>query len=176
MSTEKVYRESLVPLLPDTDALEIALNQIPAANLFAGKVDILKRAAFKYASTFPSELIVCQSENGKRHSLLAKYGVTAAGGSNGHGGGPSYEAYVYREVVGPAGVTGPIFYGDYRHPDTHDTWLFIEYLADGIRLDDTPSADQALIEAATWSGHFHAGQQRRLESGAFQELRVYTPE
>jgi len=176
MTTGKVYREALVPLLPDTGALKIALNQILATNLSAGRVEILKREAFKYASTFPSELIVCQSENGKRHWLLAKYGVALAGGSNGHGGGPSYEAYVYREVVGPAGVTGPIFYGDYRHPDTHDTWLFIEYMANGVRLDDTSSADQALIEAAAWSGHFHAGQQQRLESGALQELKVYTPE
>ena|ERR1051326_8054181 len=176
MSSRKVYRESLARLLPDIGSLEIALNQILATNSMAGSVTILKREAFKYASTFPSELITCESRGGKKHCMLGKYGVAPEVGSNGHGGGPSYEAYVYREVVGPSGITGPIFYGDYRHPDTHDTWLFIEYLTNGVRLDETPSPEQSLIEAAVWSGHFHSGQQQRLESGAFQGLKVYTQE
>jgi aminoglycoside phosphotransferase (APT) family kinase protein len=36
-----------------------------------------------------------------------------------------------------------------------ETWLFLEHVGEGSRLDEQPETDSALVAAARWAGRFH---------------------
>ncbi len=173
MQSRRLYRESLRALLPDTPALEKGLASVFSGNGSEGAaVKLLDRQPFLYASTFPSEILTCRLEDGSERRLLCKYGSRQRHDKEGHGGGPAYEATVYRQVLQPLRTSAPAFYGAHNNGKTGETWLFIEYLEGATRLDEAPSPELALGLAARWSGEFQAASQR-LEEGALSVLNVY---
>lgn len=122
--------------LPDTDWVERAL----------GATMLLDRRPNVYASTFPSEVLVCDGV-----TLLAKYGPTDYESAHGHRGGVAYEAEVYEQVLARSAATTPRFHGTYEEDGL--TALFIEYLGGCKRLKHTDPP--ALDLAARWLGAFH---------------------
>jgi hypothetical protein len=152
--------------LPELSALGAAL-----ASVFEGPVRILERRRHAYASSFPGEVIACEAR-GERRLVLCKYEAGRWFPQFGHRGGPGYEARVYREVVGHLSLPAPTCFGAYTDPETGDTWLFLEFLAEARRLAEelTPAA---LPVAARWAGRFHATDAAGSSGRCPESLRIY---
>jgi Phosphotransferase enzyme family len=152
--------------LPGLDALTTAL-----ASVFAAPVTVLDRAPHRYASSFPAEVVRCET-GGTEVTLLCKYEAGRRYPRFGHRGGPGYEALVYREVVRRLPLPTLTFYGA-RTDAAGDTWLFLQYLADAGRLDEEPTPEPALAAAARWAGRFHRLDAERPAGGRPPRLKVY---
>src|SRR5947207_1239024 len=74
-------------------------------------VTVLEREPNPFASTFPSEVVVCRTADGETRRLFCKYAAERDHKAHGHRGGVAYEARVYGRVLTPLGVTIPHFHG-----------------------------------------------------------------
>jgi len=125
--------------------------------LIDGEVDILDRIPNLYASTFPSEIVICKIENGKELKLFCKYAAGYSHNAHGHRGGVSYEASVYRYLLQPLGASVPVFYGMYVDEPADNIWLALEYLDNSQRLSEIPiPPTQPLIQVVRSIGRMHA--------------------
>jgi hypothetical protein len=131
---------------PDVEKLESILAEY-------GPVRIVDRAAAMYTSTFLSEVLTCRFPDGTERKLLGKYGDTNEDCVFGHKGGLPYEAGVYRNVLGPLRLSTPQFYASGNDPESQDTWLFIEYMDDAMRLNLTKEVP--IEDVCRWIGLFH---------------------
>jgi hypothetical protein len=151
------------PTLPDAAALTSGLSAA-----FGGPVVVFTRERNVMASTFPSEVVTCRLADGSDRRVFCKYGARHIRHRHGHRGGVTYEAWVYRDLLHPARVPVPAYYGSHTDPATGDVWLFLEYLADGVRVNKSPHP-AAMTLAAGWLGRFH----RVFEGRAVPGLNVY---
>jgi aminoglycoside phosphotransferase (APT) family kinase protein len=134
---------------------------------------IVDRRINPHASTFPSEVVTCRRRDGAELRVLCKYEADSHQDTLGHRGGPAYEAEVYRRVLQPARASTPRFYGSCPGRTPGETWLFIEYVTDGVRADEAPSPAAALESAAGWVGRFHAAAAARLARERLPFLQTY---
>jgi hypothetical protein len=168
------HRAWLRSHLPDEGELEAAL----AATLGGGSakgVALIERSVHDYASSFPAEIVRCRA-GGEELLLLCKYGIEQSQTTHGHRGGVAYEAAVYRQVLQPLRLTTPPLRGTFVVPASGATWLFLDYLAGGTRVDETDSPAASLRLAAQWAAAFHRSGEKRLETQDLPPLTVYDRE
>ena len=142
------------------DALEAALGD-PSGDV---SVEIVDRRSNSYASTFPSEIIRCRvSRLGAGPSapgviaLFAKRGPAYRDPYSGHARGVPYEIEVYRRVLPLLSMARPKLLGAFQEPGPQgEGWLFIEHLADTLRVDETADP-QAIRRAAEELAALHSG-------------------
>lgn len=163
-------RKKLAALLPDGAMLREAFSR-SVSGAWVGAT-IVEREPAPCASTFPGEVFICRLADGDERPVLCKYGAASCHDTEGHGGGPAYEALVYREILSRSELRSPQFLGSYEHPVSGETWLFLEYLADAVRLDESPEPWESVAKATQWAAGFHAEQEARLDV-APPDLRVY---
>jgi len=126
-------------------------------------VRIVHRHTNEYASTFPSETIVCECNDGSVERIHAKFQAGREHRDHGHRRDLAYEGAVYDELVRPVGLSMPRWIG--AHLDsTGDVWLFVEHVEGAVELDEAPQPEAALIAASHWIGAFHAWHDRLGES------------
>jgi hypothetical protein len=131
------------------------------------RVKIIDRATNDYSSNACTEIITCRFADGTERRLLCKFVGPNAQLANGF----DYEAAVYREVVQPAGLSTPKFYGSHFDQDGGG-WMALEYIEDAVLLNEVwdPSA---LCSAARWLGEFHALHETQLAGDHLKFLKVY---
>ncbi len=139
-------------------ALNSAFNSNGNQN---GYVAIIQRQFSVRASSYPSEIVTCRFEDGREQRIMCKYSAGFSHNSHGHRGGVWYESEVYRHVLQGIELTLPTFHGTHRDPSTGETWIFLEYLDDAVRVTKTPD-QSAMSLAARWVGQFHAANELRL--------------
>src|ERR1051325_1593846 len=126
-----------------------------------GPVVALERKGNPYASSSRSEIVTCELADGRELRLLCKYEARDSQvWSN-----VAYEAEVYRQLLEPAGICVPGFYGEYEEPTSGKSWLILEFLRDSTPLNLMPSSSTILM-AAEWLGRFHAEYAARIRSGS----------
>jgi Phosphotransferase enzyme family len=113
-------------------------------------VELVARRANPHSSTFLAEILTCRID-GRTQDVLCKFGPLEYESGFGHRGGLAYEGRVYAEMI-PPGLNSPRFFGTYVDEAAGETWLLVEWLADGMRVDVEPDAMPA---AAAWAGAFH---------------------
>jgi hypothetical protein len=124
-------------------------------------------------SSYPSEIVTCQFDDGRKLQLFYKYGIHQCDDDSGHWGGVAYEAAVHRHVLQPLEVSVPRFYGAYTDIKTGKTLLALEYLHDIEHLSHATEPAVAMSLAARWLGQFHAANQARLASTSMPFLKTY---
>jgi hypothetical protein len=125
--------------------------------------------------SFPHEVVTCCFAGGGTLQLFCKYGIGRTVSGCGHRGGVAYEAEMYRSLLQTLPLPVPALFGDYRHPATGDTWLFLEYLNGSIRVNGAEDLD-VLCRAARWIGQFHAACQVSPASTPLPRLNTYDAE
>jgi hypothetical protein len=158
--------------LPDTERLLAVLAELMARRGLPRPVRIVHRHSNAYASTFPSETILCECSDGSVQRIHAKFQAGREHADHGHRRDLAYEASVYEQLVCPAGLSMPQWIGAHRE-DAGDVWLFIEHLEGSVELDEAPQPDDAMLEAARWIGTFHAWHDRTGEPARFAALTRY---
>ena len=148
--------QRLLRQLPSTGELAGVLRSL-LAPLSDGCVRIMQREPHYYASTYPSERVVCRAGRGM-FSLLCKYSAEREHEAFGHRGGLPYEAEVYRRVLLPLEVSAPTFYGEHKDPQTGWTWLVMECVDEAVRVNKLP---RLMPRAAEWLARFHAAARAR---------------
>jgi hypothetical protein len=158
--------------LPDTDHLLAVLSDLMVRRGLPRPARIVQRHGNTYASTFPSETIECECDDGSIRLIHAKFQAGRAHGDHGHRRDLAYEGAVYEELVCPVGLSMPEWVGMYRD-EAGDVWLFIESIERGVELDEAPRPEAALVEASRWIGRFHAWHDRIGEHAASVALTRY---
>ena len=143
---------------PDLQTLSAGLTTVLGDNGFTDQTTILGRRPNIHASTFPSEIVRCQLADGRKLRLFCKYEAGRTHSVYGHRGDISYEALVYRNVLGPSKVTTPRFYGEYADVSTGGKWLVLDYLEKSVRVSKTPEPG-AMRLASRWIAQFHAANE-----------------
>ncbi len=134
-------------------------------------ITILERRPNTYSSTFPAEILLCRLPDGSERELLWKREGGREHNAQGHRGGVSYEAAVYRNVLQPLSLSSPKFFGSGEDREGH--WLLVEYVGARAGIEEAPSPPQAMRAAAHWIGLFHAVNERRVQDPDLGFLRVY---
>lgn len=145
---------------PSRSALERSLKEALGE---PGGVALIDREPNSYASTFPSEIVTCETES-RRVTVLCKYEVARDRGLRGVPVGVRYESAAYRFAVEPSRLTAPRSFGLFDDEPASPAWLVLEFLADTSRLDKSPEGG-GLSRAARWIGSFHR----------FHDLRAKMP-
>jgi hypothetical protein len=163
--------QASVSAFPDQKTLSLRLNAIFRNEINPGcQVAVIDREPYIYASTFRSEIVTCELEDGTKLRLLCKYSGGQNNNSYGHRRGVKYEADVYRDVLRPLGVSVPRFYGAFTDFTTGETCLVLEHLDGSVRVEE---AAEGLIQAARWIGGFHAVNDLRLCQTPTCKLNTY---
>jgi thiamine kinase-like enzyme len=142
---------------PDLPTLERGLQRI-LADGSSSRVRVARREP-NLGGSFPHEAVTCVVD-GQELTIFCKYGSTHTVTGYGHRGGVVREADVYRLVLAPSAASSARFIGSYVEPRTGATWLVVEYLEGGLRVNKSRQPD-AMLNAARWIGAFHAEQERR---------------
>jgi hypothetical protein len=160
--------------MPDLQTLTRVLTGILAENKASNdRVTILARERNPRMCTYPSEVVVCQLADGPELKLLCKYEGGRDHKAYGHRGGTAYEAKVYRQVLQSLTVSTPTFYGAHTDTVTGETWLFLEYYDNSLRVEDSP--DPAVLKAAArWLGRFHRTNETLRLAASLPFLNRYT--
>lgn len=164
------WRRQLPALLPDRAVLEDAFSRSVSGS-WPGST-IMEREPAPHASTFPGELLTCQMTDGSQRLVLSKYSTQNSHSAEGRGRGLAYEAFVYRDLLSQSELRCPELFGYYQHPVSGEIWLFIEYVANAVRLDETPRPWESVTSAVEWAARFHAERAERLNV-APPDLRAY---
>ena len=159
------------PRLPAKHVLEGAFTSLLGAVDAPGPVRVLSRRRNIYTSTSLSEVIRCELPDRRELELFCKYGTPRAD-SFGHRGGLSYEVLVYRNVLDPLQSSVPNFFGAHTDATCGQTWLFIEHIAGGERLNRTPDP-LAMPRAARWIGEFHRQHEEHAANDKMSFLTRY---
>lgn len=143
----------------ETPELERALS--PTLESRGEKWAILERRPYPYRSTFPLEEMVVGLANGGRRSLIFK-DLSQSGPTDPAWGvkapflhDPLREIEVYRDVLGPNGLSAPECVATVVEPDRGRYWLFLEKI-DGDLLWQVGDMDDWCL-AAGWLARMHAG-------------------
>lgn len=137
-----------------------------------GSLAILDRRPNPYASTFPSEIVLC-TKNGQKLDVLCKYDTdTGEETVFNHRSGVDYEAKVYSQILSSCPSAVPKCYGTYSEIDSRSVWLFLEYLKGSLKVTKYPDP-LGLIKAARWIGRFHRWSQVHVHTEHASFLKVY---
>src|SRR5260370_3625523 len=162
---------------PDLQTLTLGLKSAFVSTGHTCKqLVVLGRELNVYASTFPSEIVMCRLDDGRDLQLLCKYSDNNKDSVYGHRGGVTYEAAVYRHILQSSRVSRPTFHGDYTDSNTGATWLIVEYLDKGVWIDKTLEEPTSVELAASWIGQFQAEIDARLTSASIPFLNTYDAE
>ena len=160
---------------PDTNSLTTGLRTVfHNIRQIDGDLKILDRQPNVYASTFPSEIVTCQTSEANRFQLFCKYAAGYHHDSYGHRGGVEYEASIYRHFLQSLVALAPMFYGFYRNESSGDRWLFLEYLSKSERLSlmEIPPIFP-VVHVAHSFGRFHAASQSILCEHSLEPMILY---
>ena len=136
-------------------------------------VEIVRREPHLYASSFPAEVIRCREEGREELRMLGKYEIRQPRTTYGHRGGVDYERFVYEKLLARLSLSHVTFMGATAEAGTGATWLFLEYLGDGVRADEVDDPAQALRTAAAWIGDFQRLSSGLLDQGGLDFLHVH---
>ncbi|HKO38097.1 MAG TPA: aminoglycoside phosphotransferase family protein [Solirubrobacterales bacterium] len=134
-------------------ALERALSEIRGA---PSPIAELIRRPFAYETSFAIDELDVRLGDGERLALLVKdvgaAGLTAEAAATkpAHTLDPGREISVYRDLLGPAGLSTPRFHGAAVEPERERWWLFLERV-EGEVLTDVGELS-VWCEAAGWAG------------------------
>lgn len=170
-SNEQQAREAL--LLPEDWRLSEILNRCLIRPDSRRRVTIEARRPNPYASSAPMEIVSCRLGDSSEMEVLCKYGTNRED-AVGHRGGVGREALVYERVLSPLGLQ-PGYFGRYTDRGTGETWLFLEYLGDLLRLEKAPQP-QALRSAAEWIAAFTPLNASRIGTPELAFLPTYDEE
>jgi len=147
--------------LPNDETLTRVLSSCLSNRSDLTTLTVTERKWNPYESAAPSEIVTCRLSSGDTLQLFCKY---AAGSEHvvDHRGGTEREAQVYRHVIGPLGLR-PRFFGSHFDPDSGETWLFVEYLGDQLRMFMGPQPE-SMQRSARWIGKFHRTNEGRLRN------------
>jgi hypothetical protein len=138
---------------PDLESLTAGLYSVFRSQKPFGRLTVRRREPFVQVSTFPSEVISCCLPDGSLARILCKYSAGRNYSGNGHRGGVPYEALVYERILSRIHLPSVRCYGAYADRRNGWTWLLLEFLEDGRRVNTTTSG---MVAAAAWIGAFHA--------------------
>jgi hypothetical protein len=138
----------------------------------SGRVTILDRTVNAEYTTFPSERVLVRLADGRELRLLCKYAANYSNSAYHHRGGIEYEAAVYRHIIQASRLSKPTFYGAYTAANDGDTWLIIQFVDGGERVNRSPDP-RALILAARWIGQFHAETAQQINNTALNLHRYH---
>jgi hypothetical protein len=141
--------------VPSTSALEAALSSALAEKGPHGAVAVLERTPSVWSASFPAEIVSCRTSDGQELRLLCKYSARRDHDPHGHRGGLARELEVYRSVLAHDPSPTAHFYGAHEAEHGGEIWLFLQYLDDGTHIEKSGDP-QALPQAASWIGGFHA--------------------
>jgi hypothetical protein len=140
-------------MMPSAAELEHLLGPALSPRLATDGIALLRRTWVGQGS-FPKEILTL-SVDGRKVELFCKYEGGFDHSSHGHRGGVGYEARVYEEILAPSGSSTPKMILAHRPADRADTWLFLEYLSEAIRVSKA-TEPCAMAQVAEWIGRFHA--------------------
>jgi hypothetical protein len=129
---------------PELCDLEAGLRAV-----FGGAAEVVERRPNPFAGKLASEVVTLRLADGRALQVFAKSGAPPAPDLCGRQGGVAYEADVYRALPGL-----PL-----RSHGAAAGWLFLDYLADAVRVSKAPRDAGALGLAAGWVGGFHAAHE-----------------
>ncbi len=159
--------------LPSKEILISKLTDILSKNgITKSPVTVIDRQQNIYASTFPSEMVICQLADGKKLQLFCKYGSLQKDSFD-HKGNVAYEASVYSHVLEPLQISTPRYYGSAQGETNDSTWLVIEFLPGADRLEHAEDP-MVVVEAARWIGRFHSLNESRTI--AIPDFKYYQKE
>ena len=165
-------------LLPDDSALQRGLSCIASETVAAGDpttIRLIHREPNESSSTYPSEVVTCQTTDGRRLRLHCKYSNArkayrhqrlCPGSAISPRKGPAHEARVYQEVLQPSASTAPAYYGTFQDLKTGFSCLVLEHIDDALKISE---ATNGLLYAARWLGHFHRESSTRPDLHVFLE-------
>ncbi|HKH65127.1 MAG TPA: aminoglycoside phosphotransferase family protein [Solirubrobacterales bacterium] len=140
------------------EALELALGEVRGEPVALAE---LSRRHFAYETSFAIDSLDVELASGERLALLVKdvgpagLSAEAAAAKPADTLNPEREISVYRDLLEPAGLSTPRFYGAAVEPELERRWLFLERI-EGEVLTDVGELD-AWCEAATWAARLDAG-------------------
>ena len=158
-------------LFPDNRTLIAGFNSIFGKN----KIRLINRKPNIYASTFPTEIVTCKLNDGRKLHLFCKYGA----GKNyndlftyGHRGGIMYESEVYNNILNQLCLSKPKFYGSFNGVKGQ-TLLILENINTCMRIGELSNPTNAMKMAANWLGKFHNANQNHISDVKNKFLRIY---
>jgi hypothetical protein len=134
------------------EALELALGEVRGETVAVAE---LARRPFSYETSFAIDALDVELAGGERLALLVKdvgpagLSAEAAAAKPSHTLDPNREIAVYRDVLEPAALSTPRFYGAAVDPGRERWWLFIERI-EGEVLTDVGELD-VWCETAAWA-------------------------
>jgi aminoglycoside phosphotransferase (APT) family kinase protein len=181
------------------DGLKAILNGKDAGQR---EILLLDREPNDYASGSASEIVTCRLPDTTELQLFLKYTTgdfeSPDGRLNTHRRSDvAYEAMIYQMILHPLETSTPKFYGTFTEGGIGRKWLAIEYLREGMLLDEMASSEslrpmwkawsqtnsmwdhweewelKVMGMAALWLGQFHAAAEARLTSGLGDSLKQY---
>jgi hypothetical protein len=155
--------------LPDTERLAAALAGVLQRQGAGPMVLVVDRQFNRHSMTFPSEVVTCQLDDGRRLRLFCKYSGDQDPDAyrvhwHEHRRGLRYEADVYEKVLQPIDAVRSRFYGFHQDPHTRQSWIVLDNL-DGWRR--AHKARRAVVQAAGWAGRFHRINEGRTPALGF---------
>ena len=146
---------------PAQDELLVSLARCLAPGQKRGAVEVIDRLPNVYQSSSASEVVACRVHSGEERRIFCKYGHGEEI-SIGHRGGTSREALVYERVLTPLQLR-PCFLGSHLDPATGNTWLFLEFLGECLRMQKGRQP-HAMKSAAEWIARFHRINESRIDT------------
>ena len=144
---------------PPKDVLLESLARCVAPGQGLPALELLDRRPNVYQSSSASEVIVCRIHGQGEQRIFCKYGHGDEI-PTGHRGGTHREALVYKYVLAPLQLR-PRLFGSHLDLATGNTWLFVEFLGECLRMQQGPQP-QAMKWAIEWIAHFHAMNESRI--------------
>jgi len=130
-----------------------------------------------YSSTHSSEILILQTPENRTLRLLCKHAAPSddALKAQGHRGGVSYEAEVYRNLLSHLPISAPVFFGTFHHATQNECYLVMEQLDDAFRVHNWDDPE-AMLRAAHWVGRLHALAEPKLADPELNFLYAYDRE
>lgn len=152
---------------PDARALAEGLSSL-GLHGESGSLRIVARQENDYASTHPTEIVVCRGHGSETVRLFCKYGPTQARDQLGRRAGVGYESEVYRHLLMGQDVA-PRFWGALAERGSGRTWLVLEAVGEACPLDLAPRA--AVIGAGALLGRFQRTVADRAQGASESIIR-----
>ena len=164
--------------LPDDRTLQRGLCSIMDETVNAdvsSNIRLVNREPNESSSTYPSEVVTCHTNDGRQLRLHCKYSKArkadrhlrvSPGSAIRPRKGTGHEARVYQEVLQPSASTTPSYYGTFHDSTTDLTCLVLEHIDDALKVS---VANNGLLYAARWLGHFHRESSTRPDLHVFLE-------
>lgn len=157
---------SMPTSLPDNETLHHGLTRVLYVGDTGSSSDfkVLDREFNEHSSTYPSEIVRCQMEDGRILQLHCKYSIRER--VKGHRKGIIHESRVYKHILQNSECETPQYYGTYNDIQNGDTWLVLEHIDNAFRVS---KCDDGLLHAARWLGRFHKENTKHIAANSVLE-------